>query len=301
MNRMNRHRHYNQVLRMRGGAFTANQQKLIDAQPTEELKNARRRQFESYNQNLKETEEQIARGEIPPVWKDIAEQNKRREEEAAKMEQAYRSAGGYDKYYYGNNAPIMFEPDDPDAPTNTSGSKAVSARRNIRDNNWEVVFADGSKEYIFSGDERYALPEAGLYASNPLEFIERVAQQADSIRERQRQRFESMSATDKFFSKVNDTLSNIADIGTNFAPGLASTAYETFRPGTRAERNEREIQGFIDRSLQTQSAAEKSYEQFRTGRFRKLLDYDPELKQRIQNYDTLGNSVQQTLRQMQGD
>ena len=297
---MQRHAHYQNLLRMRGGQLNANQQRLIDAQPTQALKDARRRQFESYNTQLKQTEEKIARGETPQVWMEIGAENRRREAEANKLQQEINEAGGYDKYYYGDNEPIMFEPGDPDVPKASDGSPAVSARKNIKDGTWEVNFADGSKEYAFAGDERYSLPEYKIFADNPQEFIQRVAQQADNIRERQRKADESRSGVDKFFDGVNDTLSNIADVGTIFMPGLASTAYETFRPGTRAERGEREVQDFLNKALQTQSSGERNYENFRTGRFKSLLNYDPELKERIENYDKFGNSLQQTLSQMQG-
>jgi len=297
---MERHAHYRKVLHMRGGVLTANQERLIASQPTQALKDARRRQFESYNTNLKQTEEKIARGETPAVWMEIGAENRRREAEANKLQQAINEAGGYDKYYYGDNQPIMFAPDAPDVPMSSTGSRAVSARRNIRDGNWEVTFADGSKEYAFTGDERYSLPEYKIYANNPQEFLERVGEQADRIRERQQKEYESMSGADKFFTGVNDFLSNVADVGTIFMPGLASTAYETFRPGTRAERGEQEVQNFLNRALQTKSGAELNYDNFRTGRFKSLLNYDPELKARIENYDKFGNTLQQTLGQMQG-
>lgn len=295
---MQRHAHYRQVLRMRGGALNANQERYIASAPTQALKDSRRRTLEQYNKQLKETEEKIARGETPALWMEIGAENRRREAEVFRLEEEYRKAGGYDKYHYGDNAPIMFAPDDPDVPR-SDGSPAVSARKN-RDGNWEVTYADGSKEYVFAGDERYSLPEYNIFANNPQEFMERVAQQADNIRERQRKADEARSGIDKFFDGVNDTLSNIADVGTIFMPGLASTAYETFRPGTRAERGEREVQDFINKALQTKSQGERNYEQFRTGRFKSLLKYDPELKERIENYDKFGNAIQQTMQQMQG-
>lgn len=302
---MDRHAHYRQVLhsRVRGGVkpLNANQERIIASQPTQALKDARRSQFESYNKYVGDYEEKVRSGVIPngPLERAKAVEEQPQNKYVRELATKINEAGGYDKYYYGDNAPILFQPGDPDAPVGSKGSPAVSARRKIRSGDWEVTYADGSKEFLSPLDERYSSPDK-IYASNPEEYAERVGKRVDSLREQQRKADESRSGVDKFFDSANDVLSNIADVGTIFTPGIVSTAYEAFRPGTRAERQQGEVQTLVNRSLQANTEGEKEYESFRTGRFKGLLKYDPELKQRIQDYDTYGSRLQQTLQQMRG-
>jgi hypothetical protein len=285
---------YFQVRKLVGGGLSENQMKIINAQPTQALKDARRRQFEQYNQQVQETEAKAREGRIPPGFEQIAEENARRNEILAQTSAEVQKAGSWDAYSYGQNPRIVFDPKDPNVPKASDGSRATSARKN-RWGNWEIDYTDGSREFLPTGDTRFFLNKFKIFADSPQELLEKIQMVTERIKEEQRKRKEARSGFDNFMEGLNDALIGIADIGTLFVPGVASTVYDVFRPQTSSERNQSEIDAFVSEAVMTPTQAERTFNDLRSGRLHPLLQYDPELQQRIQDFDKYGPTLARML------
>lgn len=291
---MNRNTYYQVRKILRGGALTDNQQRYVDRLGSAEAKEAKRREFEAYNASVAKQESQTRQGIIPAHIEEATRTARERERYMEQLAQEQADAGGFEKWSYGDNKPIVF--DLPNQQIRASdGSPAVSIRKN-KWNNWEIDFADKSREFVPTGDERFFLIGQKINADDIPELVEKIQMRVERIKEEQERQRASQSGVDRFFESVNDALIDIADVGTLFVPGIASTAYEAFRPEKSSERRERQVNEFVEGALQSKTQAEKTYGDLQPGgRLHGLLEYDPELAEKIQQFNEYGPQLRRAL------
>jgi hypothetical protein len=291
---MNRNTYYQVRKILRGGALTDNQQRYVDRLGSAEAKEAKRREFEAYNASVAKQETQTRQGIIPAHIEEATRTARERERYMEQLAQEQADAGGFEKWSYGDNKPIVF--DLPNQQIKASdGSPAVAIRKN-KWNNWEIDYADKSREFVPTGDERFFLIGQKINADDIPELVEKIQMRIERIKEEQERQRASQSGLDRFFESVNDALIDIADVGTLFTPSIASTAYETFRPEKSSERRERQVNEFVEGALQSKTQAEKTYGDLQPGgRLHGLLEYDPELAEKIQQFNEYGPQLRRAL------
>ena len=296
---MNRNTYFQVRKLIRGGALNANQERYLSRLP-ERDREAKRRDFEEYNKQMEKSQaaqKAIAQGDlssVPEYAQSTVKEAMRQEKQSMETAQEIADAGGFEKWSYGDNEPITFTPDNP-AIRSSTGSPAVAIRKN-KWNNWEIDYKDRSREFVPTGDERFFIMSQNISANNIPELIEKIQQRLEAVRENERKRQEGMSGFDRFLEGLNDTLIDIADVGTFFVPGIASTAYDTFRPEKSSETAERLVSETAESLLQSNTQAEKTYDSLRPGgRLHGILEYDPELTEKIRLFDTYGSELKRAL------
>jgi hypothetical protein len=291
--------------------FTPRQQSFIDRERTEADKESRRKQFRDYNAQFRHTEE------MQPVFAEVNQQDIIGQHDAISDENhayleglldSWKQSGKKDfkEYYYGENAPISFNPTDPNTPTSASGSPAVSAQKSAITGAWTITYADGSTEKTKARN----FTKYSANTENPLEQLQKVQAGADVYAKQIQDRYDaqraSMSASDRFFEGVNDTLIGIADIGSTLLPinPLAGTLYDTFRPQTSSERQSSNIDTIVANEVDTQLKNAKTLGEIENdlfrGRLSGLVKYDQGLQERLNTETQKGTVMQQFLNGLQG-
>jgi hypothetical protein len=303
---MHRHQHYRQVLRMRGAGLNANQEKIIAAQPTQALKDARRLQFENYNKQLDKTIgvqpvlAELNRDDIIGTYDGMSnEQIEEKNRYIDDLRDQWVDSGKKDfkDFYYTNT--VQF--DDPaTAPKSESGSPALEAKQS-RTGAWTIYYSDGTREITRSRNLDAFAPGV----TSPEQAMERAQGLLElnegRLRKREEEEQARVSGTDRFFERLTDGLTQIADVASAVMPGTAATVYDTFRPGTSAERREARIarqqqQATEDIVNTTKTLAEQENEKLR-GRLAPLLKHDERLRSRVEEEDTQGKTFDRFLQQ----
>lgn len=173
-------------------------------------------------------------------------------------------------FRYGDNPLIVFSASNPGPVDTTTGAKAISARK-MRDGSYEIKYDNGSVEFTPGVTDQWVNDNRGVsfdkaeYQNEVLP--QRIQQLDEEIKKKQQEAWENSSGLDKFFSNVTDGLVNVADFATNLslpgAAGVASDVYQTFRPGTREEREAEERMNAVNNYAEKEYAKEGTYVNFR--------------------------------------
>jgi len=287
--------------KMKGGkmAYTANQQRLIDLEKTQEGKEKRMKQFDDYNKQFERTDYlqrhvfgHLSLNDIMGVYNTKEEQDAFMKflEDGVKLE-------GEDKFFYHNQPAITNLKD----VYSKSGSPATQARFNFPTGGWDITYADGSVEHTLGIRNKEFFDPLNR---NVQEYVSNMAvplaeQNLKRLEKQEQDRKDRMSSSDKFFEGLNDTLTNIADIGAEFLPinKLITETYKTFRPETSSERSQNWINEnqtkYEDMLLNAKTLGEENAELF-LGRLKGLAQYDPNIQEDIKKLQS-GTTLQRAL------
>lgn len=199
---------------------------------------------------------------------------------------------------YGDNEPVNFTPEE-------QARLGVKEARRFRCGGWEIRYTDGSVFYPYSpekwnwDDPQDPLNQKGFRFESDEQRVESLDNIANIIRERFRIEWENMSGWDRFLSGLTDVLENIADVASSIisiVPGVgvvaskAAEVYDTFKPGTRAERIEATIQETIYGILTAPRIGDAMARAFKTDPVLKsLVPFDPEARRLLKDIDAFGS------------
>ena len=276
----------------------ANQQRLIDLEPTEEGKERRRKQFGIYNKQYEKTDYlqrnvfgHLSLNDIMGVYNTREEQDR-----FMKFLEDGVRAQGQEKFFYHDQKPITNLVD----VYSKSGSPAVSARFNFPTGGWDITYQDGSVEHTLGERNKEFFDPANRTVE---EYISNMAiplaqRNLESLQKQEEERKSKMSSSDRFFEGLNDTLTDIADIGAEFLPinKLITETYKTFRPQKSSERSEQWINDnqakYEDMLMNAETLGETNAKLFK-GRLKGLAQYDPVIQEEIKEFK--GTKLQQAL------
>ena len=276
-----------------------NQQRMIDLEPTEEGKARRRAQFDAYNKQYERTDylQRHVFGHLS--LNDIMGVYNTREEQDAFMKfiEDGTKAEGEEKFFYHNQPPITDLKD----VYSKGGSPAVSARFNFPTGGWDITYADGTIEHTLGIRNKEFFDPANRTVQD---YINNMAvplakKNLENLQKQEQDRKDKMSGSEKFFEGLNDTLTNIADIGAEFLPinKLVTETYKAFRPQTSSERSEQWINEnqarYEDMLMNAKTLGEENAELF-MGRLKGLAQYDPNIQEDIKNLQS-GTKLQKAL------
>jgi hypothetical protein len=204
---------------------------------------------------------------------------------------------GEDKFFYHNQPAITNLKE----VYSKSGSPATQARFNFPTGGWDITYADGSVEHTLGIRNKEFFDPLNR---NVQEYVNNMAvplaeQNLKRLEKQEQDRKDRMSSSDKFFEGLNDTLTNIADIGAEFLPinKLITETYKTFRPQTSSERSQNWINEnqtkYEDMLLNAKTLGEENAELF-LGRLKGLAQYDPNIQEDIKKLQS-GTTLQRAL------
>lgn len=228
------------------------------------------------NEMLAQKNDEVERMGAPQINADTRTEEQKQAEEAQDKyyaEHPEANPANYkseEDYKYGDNPLITFSESNPGPIDTTTGAKAISARK-LRDGSYEITYDNGSVERTPGVLDQWVTDNRGIaydkadYQNNIIP--QRMVQLNNEIQTKQEEAWNNSSGADKFFSNLTDGLQHVADFATNFnlpgVTGIASDAYQTFRPGTREEREAEARANAVNNYAQNEYSKEGDYVNFR--------------------------------------